>query len=151
QSMVKAARKHKRIVQTGSMQRSDAKFLQAAEYVRNGRLGKIKRVLVGLTGVNYEERAKPLVAPDSAPPPELDYEFWLGPAPWRPYNKNRVHYLFRFFWDYSGGQMTNWGAHHLDIAQWALGKDESGPVAIEGKGEYDSEKRFETPIKFSLH
>ena len=151
QAMLKVARRTNRIVQCGSQQRSDSKFLKAAEYIRNGRLGKIKRVLVGLTGVNYEERAKPFVAPDSEPPPELDYDLWLGPAPWRPYNKNRVHYLFRFFWDYSGGQMTNWGAHHLDIAQWALGMDESGPVEIEGKGEYDPEKRFETPVKFSLH
>jgi len=151
QAMLKIARRTNRIVQCGSQQRSDSKFLQAAEYVRNGRLGKIKRVLVGLTGVNYDERAKPPVLPDSEPPPELDYDLWLGPAPWRPYNKNRVHYLFRFYWDYSGGQMTNWGAHHLDIAQWALGMDESGPVEIEGKGEFDSEKRFETPIKFNLH
>jgi predicted dehydrogenase len=151
QAMLKVARRTNRIVQCGSQQRSDSRFLKAAEYVRNGRLGKIKRVLVGLTGVNYDERAKPPVLPDSEPPPELDYDLWLGPAPWRPYNKNRVHYLFRFFWDYSGGQLTNWGAHHLDIAQWALGMDEGGPVAIEGKGEYDPEKRFETPIKFSLH
>jgi predicted dehydrogenase len=132
--LASVAQRTKRIVQTGSQQRSDEKFLKAAEYVRNGRLGKIKRVLVGLTGVNYAERAKPLQVPDSEPPAELDYDFWLGPAPWRPYNKHRVHYLFRFFWDYSGGQMTNWGAHHLDIAQWALGMDESGPVRIEGKG-----------------
>lgn len=144
------ARRTGRIVQTGSQQRSDAKFLKAAEYVRNGRLGRIKRVLVGLTGVNYAERANPPRVPDSDPPPELDYDFWLGPAPWRPYNKNRVHYLFRFFWDYSGGQMTNWGAHHLDIAQWALGMDESGPVEIEGRGEFNAEKLFETPERFSI-
>lgn len=150
QVLEKVARRTKRIVQCGSQQRSDTKFLKAGEYVRNGRLGKIKRVCVGLTGVNYDERAKPPVLPDSEPPPELDYNFWLGPAPSRPYNKYRVHYLFRFFWDYSGGQMTNWGAHHLDIAQWALGMDESGPAAIEGSGEYDPEKRFETPIKFGL-
>ena len=149
-TLVKMARRTKRVLQTGSQQRSDSKFLKAAEYIRNGRLGRIKRVIVGLAGVNYDERAKPPVLPDSEPPPELDYDFWLGPAPWRPYNKNRVHYLFRFFWDYSGGQMTNWGAHHLDIAQWGLGMDKSGPVEIEGKGEFDPEKRFETPIKFSI-
>jgi predicted dehydrogenase len=143
--MVKVARRTKRIMQTGSQQRSDAKFLRAAEYVRNGRLGRIKRVLVGLTGVNYAERAKPLVTPDSAPPSELDYEFWLGPAPWRPYNRNRVHYLFRFFWDYSGGQMTNWGAHHLDIAQWGLGMDGSGPVEIEGKARHHKDGWYEVP------
>ena len=146
-AMVKIARSSKRVVQTGSQQRSDRKFLQAAEYVRNGRLGKIKRVLVGLTGVNWIK--DPLV-PDSEPPAELDYNFWLGPAPWRPYNKQRVHYYFRFFWNYSGGQMTNWGAHHLDIAQWSLGMDETGPVEIDGKGWFDEEKRFETPNKFNI-
>lgn len=147
QALVKVARRTKRIVQTGSQQRSDAKFRQAAEYVRNGRLGKIKRVLVGLTGVNWTKEA---AVPDSEPPPELDYDLWLGPAPHRPYNKHRVHYFFRFFWDYSGGQMTNWGAHHLDIAQWALGMDATGPVEVDGKGEFDSQKRFEVPEKFSI-
>ena len=145
--LVQAARKTKRIVQCGSQQRSEAKFLKAAEYVRNGRIGKIKRVLVGLVGVNWTK--DPLV-PDSAPPPELDYDMWLGPAPARPYNKQRVHYFFRFFWDYSGGQMTNWGAHHLDIAQWALGMDDSGPTEIVGKGEFDPEKRFEVPSAFAI-
>jgi predicted dehydrogenase len=146
-AMVKAARRYKRVVQTGSQQRSDKKFLQAAEYVRNGRLGKIKRVLVGLTGVNWTK--DPLVA-DSEPPAELDYNLWLGPAPLRPYNKQRVHYFFRFFWNYSGGQMTNWGAHHLDITQWALGMDDSGPVEIDGKGWFDEQKRFETPNRFNI-
>jgi len=149
-ALVKVARRTRRVVQTGSQQRSDSKFLKACEYVRNGRLGKIQRVLVGLTGVNYDERAKPLSVPDGDPPPELDYDFWLGPAPWRPYNRNRVHYLFRFFWDYSGGQMTNWGAHHLDITQWALGMDESGPVEVAGHGEFNADKLFETPERFSL-
>lgn len=146
-TLVKAARKNNRVVQCGSQQRSEAKFLKAAEYVRNGRLGKIKRVLVGLVGVNWTK--DPLV-PDSEPPAELDYEMWLGPAPARPYNKQRVHYYFRFFWDYSGGQMTNWGAHHLDITQWALGMDESGPTEITGKGEFDPAKRFEVPSAFAI-
>jgi hypothetical protein len=97
-------------------------FRQACELVRNGRLGKIDR-RVGLPKVNFERPA----GPGRPPPPELDYDFWLGPAPQRPYNEKRVHYLFRFFWDYSGGQLTNFGAHHLDIVQWALGMDESGP------------------------
>jgi predicted dehydrogenase len=147
QALVKVARRTKRVVQTGSQQRSDAKFLQACEYVRNGRLGKIKRVLVGLPGVNW---TKDPAVPDSEPPPELDYNLWLGPAPWRPYNQQRVHYYFRFFWDYSGGQMTNWGAHHLDITQWALGKDDSGPGEIGASAEFDPEKRFEVPAKFAI-
>lgn len=147
QVMVAVARRTGRVVQTGSQQRSDARFRQAVELVRNGRLGVIKRVLVGLTGVNWTQ--EPPVA-DSEPPPELDYDMWLGPAPWRPYNKHRVHYYFRFFWDYSGGQMTNWGAHHLDIAQWGLGMDGSGPVEIRGTGQYDPQKRFEVPVSFSI-
>lgn len=139
--MVQAARKYQKMVQTGSMQRSMNGFREACEYVRSGRLGKIKEVLVGIPGVNYNE---PNV-PNSQPPPELDYDLWLGPAPMRPYNKNHVHYNFRFFWDYSGGQMTNWGAHHLDIAQWGLDMDCSGPVEIEGQAEYDKDKRYEVP------
>jgi predicted dehydrogenase len=69
-----------------------------------------------------------------AVPPELDYETWLGQAPYSPYHKDRVHYKFRFVSDFSGGDMTNWGAHHLDIAQWALAADDSGPVEIVGRG-----------------
>lgn len=146
-AMVAAARRNQRIIQTGSQQRSDTLFLKACEYVRNNRLGKIRRVLVGLSGVNW---TKEPAVPDSEPPAELDYNLWLGPAPWRPYNKHRVHYYFRFFWDYSGGQMTNWGAHHLDIAQWALGNDDCGPVEVSGTGDFDPEKRFEVPQKFNL-
>ncbi|MHC1769389.1 MAG: Gfo/Idh/MocA family protein [Verrucomicrobiia bacterium] len=141
QAMVKAAHRYQRIVQTGSQQRSDPKFRLACELVRSGRLGAIQNVRVGIAKVNF---AGPPVA-DSEPPAELDYELWLGPAPWRPYNLKRVHYLFRFFWDYSGGQMTNWGAHHLDIAQWALGMDESGPVSIEAKARYHAENWYEVP------
>lgn len=126
-AMAEAARTHDRVVQTGSQQRSSAEFRRAAQAVRNGRLGTIKEIIVGLPGVNFEG---PAVA-DTEPPPGLDYPFWLGPAPFRPYNPKQVHYNFRFFWPYSGGQMTNWGAHHLDIVQWALGRDESGPTEVE--------------------
>ena len=150
QALVKAVRRYKRVLQTGSQQRSNAKFLKACEYVRSGRIGKVKTVKVGLSGVNYSDRAKPLTVADGEPPAELNYDMWLGPAPFRPYNKNRVHYLFRFFWDYAGGQMTNWGAHHLDIAQWGLGMDDSGPVEIVGSGIYNGEKLYETPQKFDV-
>jgi predicted dehydrogenase len=143
-AMVNAARKSKRIVQTGSQQRSDDRFRQACELVRNGYLGKIKTVKVGLPKPNWTERAKGPV-PDSQPPKELDFDTWLGPAPLVKYNANKVHYLFRFFWDYSGGQQTNFGAHHLDIAQWALGMDESGPTTIEGTAKYHPQNWYETP------
>ncbi len=124
--MVKAARENNRVVQTGSQQRSAENFRRACELVRNGYIGKLEKVLVGIPTANHP--GKP--GPDSEPPAELNYEFWLGPAPHRPYNEKRVHYNFRFFWDYSGGQMTNWGAHHLDIAHWGMGVDESGPLEV---------------------
>jgi len=139
--VVATAREQKRIVQTGSQQRSGKDFRLACELVRNGRLGKIQKVLVGLPGVNF--KGPPV--PDSEPPAYLDYDFWLGPAPKRPYNEKRVHYNFRFFWDYSGGQMTNFGAHDIDIAQWGLGMDESGPVSVEGTGVFHPDKWFEVP------
>lgn len=131
--MTDAARKYNRVVQTGSQQRSGEEFWKACTLVRNGAIGKIKEVLVGIPKSNYPG---PL-PPDSTPPANLDYEMWLGPAPYRPYNEKRVHYNFRFWWDYSGGQITNFGAHHLDIAQWALGMDDSGPVAVEGKATFN--------------
>jgi predicted dehydrogenase len=146
QAMVAAARKHGRIVQTGSQQRSDDKFRLARELVRSGALGTLKSVKVGLPGVNFKG---PTVT-DSTPPAELDYDFWLGPAPKKPYNARHVHYDFRFFWDYSGGQLTNWGAHHLDITQWALGMDDSGPVSIEGTPKYHAEHWYEVPESFDL-
>jgi predicted dehydrogenase len=144
--MVRAARRYNRIVQTGSQQRSDDRFRLACELVRNGRLGKIKNIEVGLPGPNWT----PPPVPDGPPPAELDYDFWLGPAPYRPYNPKRVHYLFRFFWNYSGGQMTNFGAHHLDIVQWALGMDNSGPVSAEATATFQKDGWYETPEKFDV-
>ncbi|MBX7165550.1 MAG: Gfo/Idh/MocA family oxidoreductase [Pirellulales bacterium] len=140
--MVAAARQTGRIVQTGSQQRSDELFQLACTLVRAGKIGRVERVEVGISKVNFDGQP----VPDGPVPPELDYDFWLGPAPWRPYNVNRVHYKFRFFWDYSGGQMTNWGAHHLDITQWALGRDGSGPVEASGTAKYHPEGWYEVPM-----
>lgn len=144
--MVDVARAEKRIVQTGSQQRSDDRFRQACEYARSGRLGEIKEVLVGLPASNF---SGPPVA-DSEPPKELNYDLWLGPAPHKPYNAKHVHYLFRFFWDYSGGQMTNFGAHHIDIAQWGLGMDHGGPISTEGTAAFHPEKWYETTMECRL-
>ena len=127
--MVEAARRNKCIVQTGSQQRSDDRFRLACELVRSGRLGKIDKVEVGIAKVNDPG----MPGPDTDPPPELDYDFWVGPSPYRRYNVKRVHYNFRFWWEFAGGQVTNWGAHNLDIAQWALDNDHAGPLAVEAK------------------
>jgi predicted dehydrogenase len=141
--MVEAARANQRVVQTGSQQRSAPEFRRACELVRNGALGKVQTILVGIPKCNHAGKPEK----DTDPPSGFDYDFWLGPAPLRPYNKTRVHYFFRFFWDYSGGQMTNFGAHHLDIAQWALGMDDSGPVATAGSGEFHPQKWHEVTEK----
>jgi predicted dehydrogenase len=106
-------------------------------------------VLVGIPKVNWSAK-DPVPVPDSDPPANLDYDFWLGPAPKKPYNVKHVHYNFRFFWDYSGGQTTNFGAHHLDIAQLALGMDDSGPVAIDGTAKFHPQKFFEVPMSMRV-
>jgi predicted dehydrogenase len=137
--MVEAARENERIVQTGSQQRSSNEFWKACTLVRNGAIGNVERVLAGIAGCNHPGR----LGPNTDPPANLDYNMWLGPAPERPYNEKRVHYNFRFWWDYSGGQMTNWGAHHIDIAQWGLGMDESGPVSTEGVATFHPEEVHE--------
>lgn len=142
--MIDAARKNKRVVQTGTMQRSGVEFKLATELVQKGIVGKVHTVNVTLPSPNWIDRAgKPV--PNSEPPEGFDYNRWLGPAPFRPYNKNHVHYLFRFYWDYSGGQQTNFGAHHLDIAQWGLGMDESGPTSVEGSAVFNPDGWYETP------
>jgi predicted dehydrogenase len=142
--MVNAARQFKRVVQTGTMQRSGQEFATAVKLVRAGAVGKVREVKVGLPPPIWVDRAK-MPVPDGPVPDTLAYDQWLGPAPFRPYNKNHVHYLFRFFWDYSGGQQTNFGAHHWDIAQWGLGMDGSGPVAVEGTAKYHPKGWYETP------
>lgn len=142
--MIDAARRHKRIVQTGTMQRSGAEFRLAVELVQKGIVGKVSAVNVTLPSPNWIARAGKPVS-NSPPPAGFDYDRWLGPAPFRPYNRNHVHYLFRFYWDYSGGQQTNFGAHHLDIAQWGLGMDGSGPVAVEGNARFNPDGWYETP------
>ncbi len=130
QAMVKATRKHDRIFQTGNMQRSDARYRLACELVRNGRIGKVHTVEARIG-------ANPVGGPfkESEPPKGLDWDFWKGPTPDVAYIKERCHYEFRWWYEYSGGKLTDWGAHHNDIAQWGLGKDDTGPVAITAVGE----------------
>jgi Predicted dehydrogenases and related proteins len=114
--LVKTARKHNTIFQTGSQQRSDAKFRLACELVRNGRLGKLKEVTVWLPAGLREGPFKTSPVPEN-----LNWDFWQGQAPKAEYLPQRCHVNFRFWYDYSGGTMTDWGAHHNDIALWALG------------------------------
>jgi predicted dehydrogenase len=128
-AMVTAVRKHQRVLQTGSHERSDPRTIRAVELVRNGRIGAIKKIT---TFVGYHNKIGPGPGWQPMPVPEgFDYETWLGPAPQAPYHKDRCLYRFRFNYDYSGGQVTNFGAHSNDIAQWALDADDTGPVEVE--------------------
>lgn len=133
--LVEAARRYGTVFQTGSQQRSDDKFRLACELVRNEKIGKLQRIDTMIGGIDEGQWQ-----PFSTPPDELDWDFWLGPAPYTDYFPNRVHYQFRWFSDYSGGKMTDWGAHHNDIAQWALGADGSGPVKVERENATFSDK-----------
>jgi predicted dehydrogenase len=128
-AMVDAVQRHKRILQTGSMERSNPLNRHVCQLVRDGRIGEVRRVT---TNVGYNNKVGPGPGWKPMPVPEgFDYDMWLGPAPRAPYHKDRCLYRFRFHYDYSGGQVTNFGAHSNDLAQWGLGMDDSGPVAIE--------------------
>jgi predicted dehydrogenase len=128
--MVEAAQRNKRVVQAGSQQRSGAHYIQAVELIQNGRIGNVHRIEAGMQR-NIFPGLKP-TALQGGLTPALDWNMWLGPAQERPFDPFRCIYNFRWFWDYSGGQMTNWGAHHLDIARWIV--NEVAPVNVSGAG-----------------
>jgi len=146
-AMVAAARRYGTVFQTGSQQRSNGAFRRACQLVRNGRLGKIARVDTTLHAVKPGDWQ-----PVQSPPPELNWDLWLGPARFVEYRPNCVHYQFRWLYDYSGGVLTDWGAHHNDIAQWALGMDGSGPVHVEGRDlVLDEDGPYNVPLNFNVH
>ncbi|MFT5526801.1 MAG: myo-inositol 2-dehydrogenase/D-chiro-inositol 1-dehydrogenase, partial [Pirellulaceae bacterium] len=124
----RAAKETGRVVQVGSWQRSDSRFRLAVELVRAGRLGKLEKVEVVLGKNNVGGPFKRVAVPAN-----LNWNMWQGQTPDTPYLQERCHYTFRWWYDYSGGQMTDWGAHHLDIAQWAIN---SLPVEITGTAKY---------------
>jgi predicted dehydrogenase len=124
-----AARRYGKIVQVGQWQRSGAHYQQAYDFLRSGQIGNVRLVKCWA----YQGWMKPVpVTPDSAPPPGVDYGMWLGPAPKRPFNANRFHFNFRWFWDYAGGLMTDWGVHEIDIALYFMGA--SAPKSVMASG-----------------
>lgn len=140
--MLAAAKKYNKIVQVGQWQRSGSHYEKAIEYIRSGKLGNIRLVKVWA----YQGWMNPVpVRPDSAPPAGVDYAMWLGPAPKRAFNPNRFHFNFRWFWDYAGGLMTDWGVHEIDIALYAMNaKAPKSVMASGGKLAYPDDAS-ETP------
>jgi len=175
QAIVHAVQQNKIIWQTGSWQRSQAMFRKAAEIVRSGLIGKLTRVEVGLpaghgdfggggkalvtslgqTNTEYLTTVLP-GTPDwnkavTTPPPELDFETWIGPSQMEPYIKARVHMDWRWNYNTGGGQLMDWVGHHVDIAHWGMDCDRSGPLEIEGQGEFpDPKALWNTSGKYRL-
>lgn len=144
-AIVNAVAKNNIIWQTGSWQRSRDHFHHGCELIVNEKIGKIHHVEVGLPDGNSNIGTPPVMPV----PEELDWDFWLGPAPAKPY-RGVSHWDWRWILDYSGGQMTDWAGHHIDIAHWGLGLDRSGPIEIEGKGVYPLEGLYDVPVEYDF-
>jgi predicted dehydrogenase len=140
-AVLEAARRHNRVVQMGTQWRSGHHYREATEFVQSGKLGKIRQVrawayLDWVGGIGNP--------PDSDPPPGADYDMWLGPAPRRPFNKNRFHFNWRWFWDYANGLMSDWGVHLINLAMWAMGPAPPRTITSTG-GKMVVEDNTETP------
>jgi predicted dehydrogenase len=146
-ALVSEARKYNRVVQHGTWQRSMKRYHDLVEFVRSGGLGKLEYVecLIGANNRHVGATWQPETVPEG-----LDWDMWVGPAPWRPYTFFGCHYNFRFIADNASGQMTNLGAHCLDIGQWVLDMDNSGPVAVEGNGDFPTSGLFTTPTRIDV-
>jgi len=147
-----AVARYGRIGHIGSQQRSDSRFRHACELVRNERIGKLVSVKVG-----FGADPGTTVQPAMPVPENLDYDMWLGPAQWKPYTEKRVHPrkgYGRPGWlrisDYGAGMITGWGAHHMDIAHWGMGMEDSGPIEIQGAAEFPSDGLWDVHGRFSI-
>jgi predicted dehydrogenase len=143
-AICEAVRRYGIVWQTGSQQRSSEDFHRACELVRNGRIGKVTTVEVGLPTGSASDNKPVQPVPDG-----VDWDFWLGPAPWVPY-RGILHWNWRWIMDYSGGQLTDWAGHHIDIAHWGLGLDRTGPVEIEGRGVYPADGIYNVPMEYKF-
>jgi predicted dehydrogenase len=153
-ALVEAVNRYKCVWQTGSWQRSTSHFRFGCELVRNERIGKLQKVEVGI-GPGFKGPGGPTVygiepQPIQQVPKDLDYEMWLGPAPWAPYTEKRCHWNFRWILDYSGGQVTDWGAHHIDIAHWGMGCDETGPTEVAGTGVFPKDGLWDAAVDYDF-
>jgi predicted dehydrogenase len=129
-AMVKATRKHNRVVQVGQQQRSSPHFQAAMDFIKSGKIGDMRKVNVW---ANFNYGIGQPKAPDEPVPQGVDWDMWLGPAPKRSFNKTRFHGSWRMFWDYGGGLLTDWGVHLMDIALWAKDVTQM-PLAVQASG-----------------
>jgi len=139
-----------RIVQVGTQQRSVRQFQTAVELVRNGRIGKLRRVAVLLPF--WSTKSGP--CPEQPIPDELDWDVYQGQAPERPYHPARTHFTYRWWWEYAGGIICDWGNHHMDIAHWGMGQEYGGPLTIEGRAYFPNAGKplhYNNPDRFALH
>ena len=144
--LVETMKRYGRVFQWSTEDRAVYEYHRMCELVRNGRIGRVHTIRVELpSGPNTPGDPTPMPVPK-----ELDYDMWLGPAPWAPYNKDRCHWNFRWILDYSGGQLTDWGAHLLDGAQWGNDTEHTGPVEVEGKGEFCKDGLYDTAKEYRI-
>jgi predicted dehydrogenase len=158
-AMVEAVQKNQRIWQTGSWQRSVPNFRQGAELVLNGYIGKVKRVEVGLPSGHADFAGTGSKSPNSEPPKGVDYDFWVGPSEWLPFNASRFHKNWRWCYNFGGGQLMDWIGHHGDIAHWGLtnpkygvGPDDAiGPLEVSATADFPPKDAiWNTAIKFRV-
>ena len=144
--LVETMQRYSRVFQWSTEDRAVDVYHRMCELVRNGRIGKVHTIKVELpAGPKEPGNPKPMPVPDG-----FDYDMWLGPAPWAPYTKDRCHWNFRWIEDYSGGMLTDWGAHLLDGAQWGNDTEHTGPVEVEGKGRFWDEGLYNTAYEYHL-
>jgi predicted dehydrogenase len=146
-AVCEAVNRYSRILQTGSHERSNHSVSYACELIRNGRIGKLHSIYVNMPIDSHQ----PIPPQPIMPAPEnLDYDMWLGPTPWVPFTKKRTHFWWRYILEYGGGEMTDRGAHIIDLAQLGNETDDSGPYEISGKGEAPRDGLFNTFMKFDF-
>ena len=139
-------KRYGRVFQWSTEDRAVDVYHRMCELVRNGRVGKIHTIRVELpAGPDTPGNPEPMEVPKG-----FDYDMWLGPAPWAPYAKDRIHWNFRWILDYSGGMLTDWGAHLLDGAQWGNDTEHTGPVEVEGEGEFWNEGLYNTARELKI-
>ena len=139
-------KRYGRVFQWSTEDRSVDVYHRMCELVRNGRIGKVHTIRVELpSGPEPPGNPEPMPVPKG-----FDYDMWLGPAPWAPYTKDRIHWNFRWILDYSGGQLTDWGAHLLDGAQWGNDTEHTGPVEVEGKGVFCEGGLYDTAKEYRI-